>query len=99
MPLYEYSCSNHGVFESMGSMARSDEPASCPSCAAPADRILSKVRGSKLPAAQVKARDRNERSRHEPKVVKGQKKPQRSPGERPKLQRSHGPRPWALEHS
>jgi putative FmdB family regulatory protein len=96
MPLYEYRCSRHGVFERMTAMSQSSRPASCPRCDKPAPRILSSVRGAQMPATEVRARDRNERSKHEPKVVQVKK---RLPGERPKLRSSHHSRPWALEHS
>jgi putative FmdB family regulatory protein len=96
MPLYEYRCSDHGVFEAMGRMSRSGEPGSCPACEASAPRILSSVRGAQLERSQVIARDRNERSAHEPRLVETKKKV--ATGERPKPQRSHGQRPWVLEH-
>jgi putative FmdB family regulatory protein len=97
MPLYEYRCKRHGVFERMTGMSESGRPAACPRCDKPAKRILSPVRGAQMAATEVRARDRNERSAHEPKVVQAKKKPL-MPGERPKLQSSHTSRPWALEH-
>jgi putative FmdB family regulatory protein len=96
MPLYEYRCKRHGVFERMVGMDESAQPAACPRCNKSSKRILSPVRGAQMAASEVRARDRNERSAHEPKVVQAKK---RLPGERPKLQSSHSSRPWALEHS
>jgi putative FmdB family regulatory protein len=96
MPVYEYRCKRHGEFERMAKMEQSSRPAPCPRCDKPAARILSSVRGAQLPATEVRARDRNERSAHEPRVVQTKK---RLPSERPKLRSSHSSRPWALEHS
>jgi putative FmdB family regulatory protein len=95
MPLYEYRCSRHGVFQRTMAMSQSSRPASCPRCAKPAPRIPSPVRGAQLPATEVRARDRNERNAHESKVVQTKK---RLPSERPKLRSSHRSRSWALEH-
>jgi putative FmdB family regulatory protein len=55
MPLYEYYCEKEDkVFEALGSIARSDAPAKCPTCGRQADRImpttfasLSRVKGLK----------------------------------------------------
>jgi len=98
MPVYEYRCKRHGVFERVAGMKESADPAACPRCKKGSQRILSSVRGAQMSATEVRARDRNERSQHEPKVVQTKKKPL-APGQRPKLQSSHTSRPWALEHS
>lgn len=97
MPLYEYECDRHGVFEAWAGMSRSSEPAPCPSCQSAAARILSAVRGAQLAAGEVRARDRNERSKHEPRIARAQRVA-RDPEVKPKLQRAHGSRPWALGH-
>lgn len=97
MPLYEYRCNKHGVFERMAGMSESDRPAACPRCKKSSKRILSSVRGAQMSATEVRARDRNERSKHEPKVVQAAKR-KLMPGQRPKLRSSHASRPWALEH-
>jgi putative FmdB family regulatory protein len=99
MPMYEYECAADGVFETLRAMREASLAAPCPSCGRDAARILSAPRLAQMPASQVKARDRNERSRHEPRVAhsSGQPKPALQ-GERPALQRSPSPRPWVLEH-
>jgi putative FmdB family regulatory protein len=102
MPVYEYECTDHGVFEAMNPLARYSEPAPCPRCDVPSTRVISTphlVSGS----SDFKARDRNERSRHEPRLVKrehahGVNENTRDPAGRPALRASHGSRPWALEH-
>lgn len=41
MPLYEYYCENcDSVFETLRSIAKSEDPAACPSCGANAARIM-----------------------------------------------------------
>lgn len=41
MPIYEYYCEKcDKVFESLQSIARSDEPVPCPDCGRKADRIM-----------------------------------------------------------
>ena len=55
MPIYEYYCDKDDkVFEALGSIAKSDAPARCPTCGRQADRImpttfasLSRVKGLK----------------------------------------------------
>jgi putative FmdB family regulatory protein len=100
MPLYEYECDSHGVFEAIRSLRDAALPEACPDCGVGARRILSAPRLAQMEASQVVARDRNERSQHEPRIAKGS--PSRQPmtrnGERPALQRSPSPRPWVLEH-
>lgn len=41
MPLYEYCCDFHGVFETYNPMSKSDKPAKCPICKKLSGRILS----------------------------------------------------------
>lgn len=42
MPLYTYTCDDHGSFTEWASMSESDAPCACPSCAAPAPRALAR---------------------------------------------------------
>jgi putative FmdB family regulatory protein len=110
MPMYEYECRAHGVFEAMRSMHEAALPDRCPSCGRHAARILSAPRLAQMVRSEVVARDRNERSRHEPKLVQGPSAfgadtPKRGaatrarePGQRPALRASPGLRPWVLEH-
>jgi putative FmdB family regulatory protein len=105
MPVYEYECADHGVFEAMNPMARSAEPSPCPSCEVLSLRVLSTPRLAGMARSTMLAMDRNERSRHEPRLVKrehdhghGKNKQTKDPTGRPALRASHGSRPWALEH-
>jgi putative FmdB family regulatory protein len=96
MPLYEYDCRRHGVFESMHSISEATAPEPCPSCGEDAPRILSAPRLACVEPSERKARDRNEKSRHEPRLVRKPASPLGS--ERPALRSSHASRPWCLEH-
>ena len=41
MPIYEYYCEKcDNVFDAMGSISSSDQPAKCPECGRKADRIM-----------------------------------------------------------
>ena len=96
MPLYEYDCQRHGLFETMHSMHEANAPESCPTCGEEAPRVLSAPRLACVSTNERKARDRNEKSRHEPRVSRKPNKP--SQAERPALRASHHSRPWALGH-
>ena len=95
MPIYEYECREHGVFEDQRSIARSDEDGPCPVCQEQAPRIVSAPNLGRMERSQVKAMDRNEKSRHEPRVV--QTTP-RSSGERAPPRSAGGGYPWAIGH-
>jgi putative FmdB family regulatory protein len=94
MPLYEYECADHGVFEEAKSISRSTEDADCPTCYRSAPRIVSITALGRMDRTQVRAMERNERSRHEPQVVQREAKP----ATRPTLQAAHGGYPWAIGH-
>jgi putative FmdB family regulatory protein len=95
MPIYEYECSAHGLFEAERSMMHSAQPAPCPECQASARRVLSATRTALVPRAGKLARERNERSQHQPELRRAQSAGACARG--PRLQASHG-RPWCLEH-
>lgn len=98
MPLYEYQCNDHGLFEAERPMVRSAEPATCPVCSHSARRVLSATRTALVPRASRVARDRNEQSQHAPQLrARAEPTPSGRPRKRP-LQVSHGSRPWVLEH-
>jgi putative FmdB family regulatory protein len=95
MPLYEYECIEHGVFEAHRAMSDFASPGICPDCRHAAPRILSPPRLSCTGQSDRIARDRNERSRHEPRVVDKESAPRQSSA----LPRSPSRgRPWALGH-
>jgi putative FmdB family regulatory protein len=96
MPLYEYDCQSHGLFETMHSMHDAAAPERCPNCGEQAPRVLSAPRLACVSANERTARDRNEKSRHEPRVTRKKNSPQKE--ERPALRAGHHARPWALGH-
>jgi len=97
MPIYEYECTEHGLFEAERPMRRSAEAGECPACQAAARRVLSATRTTLVPRASAIARDRNEKSQHAPELRRSEAgaAPRAA---RPTLQASHGSRPWVLEH-
>ncbi len=111
MPLYEYDCPHHGVFEAMRGLSEYSEPAPCPECSVRSARVLSLPRLSAMARSDVLARDRNERSQHEPRVArKGSETESRHhrcrgscnhgsgpPGGK-QLKAYKGSRPWVIEH-
>ena len=105
MPVYEYECRSHGVFEAFKPLAEYTSPADCPDCATPAGRILSVPHLASVPRATRIAHERNERSRHEPRMAHGCSDPHhpkhaapKPVGERPALRAYTGKRPWVIEH-
>ena len=105
MPIYEYDCPEHGLFEELRPMRHSSEAAACPECTGASPRVLSATRTNVVPRAVSLAHTRNEKSQHAPEVhTRGHhhdhhhhpsgKNPQR-PGV---LQAYHGKRPWVMEH-
>jgi putative FmdB family regulatory protein len=102
MPLYEYTCKKHGLFEQLGSIAQRAASEPCPTCHRAAPRVLSVPQRPLLSAGTRIALDRNERSSFEPKIVKreaaAEPKRQRDVPPAPKRQaHTHG-RPWMIGH-
>jgi len=95
MPLYEYECDSHGVFELQRPLQQASAPAPCPECCAAAPRILSASHVTSLARSEVKARDRNEKNRHEPRLAQ-RAAPPADPAQIKPIS-SHG-RPWAIGH-
>ncbi|HZU19257.1 MAG TPA: zinc ribbon domain-containing protein [Candidatus Dormibacteraeota bacterium] len=87
MPLYEFACPGCGPFEERRPFERAGEAARCPSCGAPARRVLTPPSLRRLEAPVRRALEREERSRHEPAVVR-----RKAPAV-PRLRRAGG-RPW-----
>ena len=97
MPIYEYECTEHGVFDELRPMSRSAEGAACPACQTLAPRVLSATRTSVVPRNVSTAISRNEKSQHAPEVrAHGHHHhPKPKPGQ---LQAYRGARPWVMEH-
>ena len=69
MPVYEYTCEACGPLELRFSMVDASAPRTCPTCNAPARRRFTPPGVARTPAPLRAARDREERSAHEPEVV------------------------------
>jgi putative FmdB family regulatory protein len=102
MPIYEYECVEHGLFEEMRPMTRSSEGADCPACALSSPRVLSATRTNCVPRAVSIAHGRNEKSQHAPEVCTPghhhhprSTKQAKRPGQ---AQVYRGKRPWVMEH-
>jgi putative FmdB family regulatory protein len=106
MPVYEYECARHGLFELIKSVSQAYEAGLCPRCEQPGKRLISVPMLSSMARSEVIARDRNERSRHEPRLASspgtcshagpcnhGKKA---KPGQ---LKAYKGKRPWVIEHA
>lgn len=70
MAIYDFLCDQHGLFEAHLPIGQATATHACPSCGAPARRIVSApmVIGSRRGGWSA-AIERAERSRHEPEVV------------------------------
>jgi putative FmdB family regulatory protein len=67
MPLYDYKCHDHGLFQELAMLSESAEPQPCPQCKSLSARVIvlpPVLLG--IDSAQHKAMARNERSQHEP---------------------------------
>lgn len=67
MPVYEYKCSEHGVFYDLATIDDAAEPTDCPTCGVSSPRIIQLPPEvlAMSPAAR-KAAATNEKSQHEP---------------------------------
>lgn len=111
MPVYEYECEQHGVFEALQSMAAFQEPCSCPECGGESPRVLftAPALGSRN-RANIKAHGINERAADSPKrsgthgpgcgcCSGGKKKSSRKTLHRPDGSKSFpSSRPWMISH-
>lgn len=69
MPLYDYECARCGPFRDWRSMRDFAKPADCPDCGKAAARALATPTLG-MDAGQRKAHAINEKSAHEPRVVR-----------------------------
>jgi len=67
MPLYDYKCTTHGVFQDLVPISDFDKPCECPQCGALSPRvILLSPEFLSMAAERRKAFETNEKARHEP---------------------------------
>ena len=67
MPLYDYKCSEHGIFSELATVDESSNPCKCPVCGSLSPRIIKiPLDILNMPKETKKAHETNERSSHEP---------------------------------
>ena len=67
MPVYDYKCKEHGVFNELATFEESGNPQPCPICGELSARIIRLAPELfKLSPAERNAHETNERSSHEP---------------------------------
>ncbi|MEM6676827.1 MAG: zinc ribbon domain-containing protein [Pseudomonadota bacterium] len=67
MPLYEYVCEEHGLFEASRPMALFDQPCPCPACGELSPRATALPRLAALSDGARRAHAINERSQNAPR--------------------------------
>lgn len=110
MPVYDYRCRS-GICDGhteLRSIALRDEPARCPECNLPADRVLHAPQLSVMASATRIAHAANERSSHEPMSTRGRGHgpgcgcclpTKRAAPDRPSKPKSFpNHRPWMISH-
>ncbi len=73
MPMYEFWCEDHGLFESLRPMAAYAEPCACPDCGASAPRVMATA--PRLGASNrgtIRAHETNERAADSPRRLSQQ---------------------------
>ncbi|MCU4676214.1 zinc ribbon domain-containing protein [Catenovulum sp. 2E275] len=67
MPLYDYKCAKHGVFQEMVPVAQGNEPCACPQCGEASNKvILIAPHILDMAPEKRKAHETNERASHQP---------------------------------
>lgn len=70
MPLYDYKCQQHGVFQELAPMSEHDQPKPCPQCQQVSGRIIIlPPEIAKVLKQTREAMERNEKSRESPEVM------------------------------
>lgn len=108
MPIYCYSCPEHGEHDVFRSFAEVNLPLACPTCGQAMTRVITAPNLRSMDPHQRKARETNERSCHEPKVQRrhacghdhsdGSSCSSHAPAQKQGLKSYAGPRPWVIEH-
>ena len=111
MPLYDYACATCGPFRAWRGMSEWEASVPCPDCSLPAPRLASVAMLAVLSASNRVAHERNERSAHEPKVMRREDLPRERlhqghrPGASPLVRQQFGAvhegardRPWMVGH-
>lgn len=91
MPMYEYKCPDHGVFEQLGSLDSFDQPSMCPQCQLLSQRIvaippaiLEEIKAKRL------AQELNEKAQHEPLAMTTSEYEEREIERKARTKHAHG---------
>ncbi len=69
MPVYDYKCLEHGLFNDLASIDDAHKPCACPQCGALSGRVIMLApEFLDMDPQKRKARQTNERAQHEPVV-------------------------------
>jgi putative FmdB family regulatory protein len=91
MPIYAFDCASCGPFDVVRRVADAAAPVACPECGDQARRVYTPPGLALMPRPLLRAREREEKSAHEPDVV-------RAKAGRP-LPHRHAPAPpWVMSH-
>ncbi len=74
MPLYTYNCDSCGGFRDWQSITASDQSAPCPRCGTASQRAVTAPTILRMDPRKRNAHMRNEKSAHEPQVVRREKR-------------------------
>ena len=75
MPVYDYKCRTHGIFNELATFAESQQPQACPECQAPSPRVIClPPEIFKMPAELKKAHMTNEKAQHEPEFSSAERR-------------------------
>lgn len=67
MPVYDYKCKEHGVFNELATLSESDQPQKCPQCGALSGRVIMlSPEFLAMPKEKKHAHAVNEKNQHEP---------------------------------
>lgn len=105
MPLYEYNCKEHGLFEQLRPSGLSKHPAPCHACGKLSPRAYSMAPNiERMDPARKRAIERNIKSQFEPHICGAgcgheHHGPAPSSLKKPKVQQYTGPRSWVIEHA
>lgn len=70
MPLYDYKCPEHGVFQELAMMAEHDKPCQCPRCGVLSPRVITlPPQLLEMLKEKKEAIARNEKAQHEPRCL------------------------------
>ncbi len=70
MPLYDYLCQKCGPIRAWNAIHESSKPIRCTNCGGQARRVITAPNLALLDRVKKAAHERNERSAHEPKVMR-----------------------------